>query len=325
MLGRCEEVRNERPCLAGAASVGGVRMGLTSLSSGRFAGGTVLESHRSTYRLLAPPERGAGSTAPAIGLGLIQRALLAIIGALLLSACGDRFPDYRYKMTIYVDTPEGEKAFSSVRQVRVEEASSIADSSGAREKVRLEGEAVILDLPGRTIYALLSKPNSPQYAAYIPAAALARHIPVEGALSAREQELQELKEVRPNSGAHLDEASERLQKMVEVKGPKELPRTRPNRDPYRGPRQIEQWPMFVAFSDSSDPKSVYEVSPEEIGVKRVTIEITDDDVTRFIAEKLPLNASCADCMLDGQRFEDLTSKKLASHLTFYDFSTEYSK
>lgn len=46
--------------------------------------------------------------------------------------------------------------------------------------------------------------------------------------------------------------------------------------------------MFVTFDDPSDPKTVREVSPESIGVSRITIEITDEDVTTGIEERLPL-------------------------------------
>ena len=47
------------------------------------------------------------------------------------------------------------------------------------------------------------------------------------------------------------------------------------------------WPLFVAFHHINDPKSVYQVSPDEIGVKRITIEITDDDVSDQILHRVP--------------------------------------
>ena len=86
-----------------------------------------------------------------------------LVGGLLLAlgGCGDKFPDYHYKMTIYARG----KAFSSVRAVEQEEVSSIVDSSGRTVKTRVAGEAVILELGGRTYYALLSKLDDPDFAA----------------------------------------------------------------------------------------------------------------------------------------------------------------
>lgn len=72
--------------------------------------------------------------------------------------------------------------------------------------------------------------------------------------------------------------------MVKVEGAYDLPRTLPPRR-NREPTQI--WPMFVTFSNPSDPRTVREVSPEAIGVDRITIEITDEDVTTGIEARLP--------------------------------------
>ena len=97
------------------------------------------------------------------------RAALLIVGGIAgLTGCTDRFPDYSYKMTIYADG----KAFSSVRHVEVEEVSSMTASHGTRLKTRVDGEAVIIDLYGKTYYALLARTN-PQEAYFVVATALA--------------------------------------------------------------------------------------------------------------------------------------------------------
>ena len=49
----------------------------------------------------------------------------------------------------------------------------------------------------------------------------------------------------------------------------------------------DTWPMFVTFGDPDDPKTVREVSASELGVRNITIEITDEDVTEGIEERLP--------------------------------------
>src|SRR3546814_1227444 len=64
-----------------------------------------------------------------------RRTFLASVSvlpvALSLGGCGDdQFPDYRYRMTVYV----GDKPFSSVRAVLQEQVSSVADSSGQAVK-----------------------------------------------------------------------------------------------------------------------------------------------------------------------------------------------
>jgi len=226
----------------------------------------------------------------------LWRSFAAMLALFLITAC-DRLPDYRYKMTIYVNTPDGERSFSSVRQVRVDETPSIVDSSGMRQKVTLEGEALILDLPGRTVYALLSQPNNPDYAAYVPSAALGPYGSSGAKLSEAQQELREAKgDGRPNARA---EEAERLREMIDVAGAKELPHTRPNTDPYRGPREIDQWPMFVEFGDPNDPKSVRAVDPADLGIKRITIEITSEKTTHGIRDRLPWLAKIKGRSLSG--------------------------
>ena len=120
-------------------------------------------------------------------------------------------------MTIHVATPTGEKTYSSVRGIHSEYVSSMMSSSGQTIKDTLEGEAVIMDLPdGRTVYALLSRPDNPDYATYVTGPALGPHIPhttntTGGGSSA--------------PGAFLDEIASRREAMLALKGAYDLPRT----------------------------------------------------------------------------------------------------
>jgi hypothetical protein len=192
-------------------------------------------------------------------------AVFAIVFASLgLAACDDRLPDYSYKMTVYA----GGKAFSSVRHVAVEEVPSIVDSGGTTIKRRVDGQAVILDLGGSTYYALLAPPGAPDYPAFAAGMALAPLIPKPAAHSPED---------------NFGDVSRGLQAMVKVKGPHDLPREIDSG--AATPRQ--PWPMFVTFDDPSDPTTVREVSPTGIGVSRITIEITHDDVTTGIEDRLP--------------------------------------
>ena len=194
--------------------------------------------------------------------------LLAMFGALsLLTGCGDKFPDYHYKLTIYA----GGKDYSSVREVRVTEISSIQSSIGKKAKYELSGEAVVLDIPGRSapVFALLARPDDADYATYAPRVALMKFIePVP----------------RDYGADDMDRQALELQRMVAVAGPRELPRTIPS--PWRDGTLRQTWPFLVTFDTIADPKTVREVSPDSIGVERITLEITDEPVTTGIEGRL---------------------------------------
>ena len=229
--------------------------------------------------------------------------MLAMLGALVLGGCDRPIADYRYRMTIEVETPQGPRSYSSVREVTVTEVSSINDSSGKTLKYHLRGEAVMLDLPdGQTVFALLSRPDNADYSIGIAGAAL----------------LPERKD---------DELSYEpyLQRMLQVEGPRELPRTGPAVPPAKGVKPL--WPFFVRFRDTADPKTVEEVNPDALGggayVKRITIAITDDDVTEGIEKRLQWLASYRGRKFDGQRFNNSTA--LSNRLSAGSFSSEVGR
>lgn len=196
----------------------------------------------------------------------LKATLIVLTGSFLIAACGDdRFPDYRYKMTVYV----GDKAFSSVREVSVSEVATIQDSSGKTLRYSLIGEAVVIDIPGQSpAFALLSKPDNADYG-----------------IGAAEGALRPV--LTPEEKAAPDERELYYQRLAAIKGPQTLPRTRPNPNIHRSDLPpIQLWPMFVRFGDIDDPKTVREVSATELGVKRITIEITQEDVTTGIEQRL---------------------------------------
>ncbi|RKE54245.1 hypothetical protein C8J41_1035 [Sphingomonas sp. PP-CC-3G-468] len=200
--------------------------------------------------------------------------------ALALTACGSDLPDYRYKMTVHVATPGGDRAYSSVRGIHSEYVSSIMSSSGRTIKDTLQGEAVIMDLPdGRTVYALLSRPDNLDYATYVTGPALGRHIP-----RAKSGDIT----LASAKGAFLDEIVSRREAMLALKGPYDLPRTVTHNPSHRTDYQPEQmWPMFVMFSDPANPKTVIELSPEAIGVSNISIALTEDEISSSVLSKLP--------------------------------------
>ena len=199
--------------------------------------------------------------------------VIGMLVALLVMCSGDRFPDYSYKMTIHA----GGQQFSSVRHVKVTEGMSIVSR-------KVEGEAVVIDRNGRTYYALLSRPENADYAAFVAGMALRDHVPRDDAQRSEiQQAIDEWYEERSTQDSFGD-AAEFLQAMVKVEGARDLPRTLP---PRRNREPMQASPMFVTFSNPSDPRTVREVSPEAIGIDRITIEITDEDVTTGIEERLP--------------------------------------
>lgn len=207
--------------------------------------------------------------------------VLVLGAALCLPGCGDdRFPDYNYKMTIYVHG----KAYSSVRHVEVKEHLSIVDSSGRTVKTTQQGEAVVLDLPdGRTVYALLSGGGDNRIGADgFARIALLPHIVAEQGASGFGRAIEAYRKDRGGGESTWDRVAKEQQQMIKVTGPQDLPRTYSR----RGRELMQAWPMFVMFTDPTDPRTVKEVSPNSVGVSSITIEITSEYFTKRIEKKL---------------------------------------
>src|SRR4051812_20640408 len=85
--------------------------------------------------------------------GLVAILAVLAVGVWWMTSPRDR---WRYKMTVEVETPEGVRTGSAVREVRYQPGGGgwIAQS---RPQWYLRGEAVAVDLPGgRTLYALMA-------------------------------------------------------------------------------------------------------------------------------------------------------------------------
>lgn len=241
-------------------------------------------------------------------------------GAFLLSGCGDRFPDYRYKMTVVVATPEGERSFSSVREVRQEERFSVLDSSGRTVWTELTGEAVIMDLPGRrTVYALLDKPDRSEYAEHIAGAALLPMV-------RRPKRDPRFDDLTSKPGEYLDRQAAEQQAMVKTVGPRELPRIRTVNSlgvPLNEP--LDLWPMLVTFDDPADPTTVREVTPESIGVRRIMIEITDEPISEGIDQKLTWLADQKGALVRTARGRSMYDQPAAQHATGGSFRIGFDR
>jgi len=186
-----------------------------------------------------------------------------LVVAIALVGCDERMPDYRYKITIKAQG----KTYSSVRQIRQREAFSIQDSSGRRVETKINGQAVIMDLPnGSRVYATLVGKNSPQQAKYA----------ADVALLPKDYQ-------RPRSAKMLDAIAAEQQIIAHATGVHDLPRTVSHNPSHRSDYVPQAtWPLFATFRDPNDWTTIHTVDPEEIGVSRITIEITNDPVTTGI-------------------------------------------
>jgi hypothetical protein len=81
--------------------------------------------------------------------------MLAILGALLaLTGCGKSF-DWNQKVTVEVQTPEGIKSAASVQHIEWACCGPIKAMDGPSASSKVVGEAVVVDLGGKYLFALL--------------------------------------------------------------------------------------------------------------------------------------------------------------------------
>jgi hypothetical protein len=187
--------------------------------------------------------------------------ILAAIGLVLFVAFRGLFgggtESWHQRLTLVVETPEGEVHGSAVTSVKVVEYSGelvLPEARGPRATVT--GEAVAVEvLPGRWLFALLDgsegKYRSAKgwvYAAY-------------------PHEEQKTGSVRMHDLVIGAVRSQPLDAPVELPG--------------------DSWPMLVTFDDITKPETVREVDPDDLAavfgegvrVKAVTLEITREAVT----------------------------------------------
>jgi len=222
----------------------------------------------------------------------------------------EKTASYRYKLTIAVNTPDGIKRASSVGEVQYRKV--LIPERGIMDK--LQGDALYLDLgPGaRPLIALLTSRLTSQ--------------------------------LHHNYGKPFDWQRGK-DGWSPDSGPGQLARIyglTPSRDFMDDVRRIAQMrgaraippadlPDLVTFADINDPKSVIEVDPSDLPAtlgphitwNELTLEITDEPITRGIRTNLPwLGAYHAgNLRLDGSQFGP--NKGLANILSWADFEKIY--
>lgn len=198
---------------------------------------------------------------------------------------------WRYKMTVEVETPEGVRSGSAVREVRYQAASSWFPLGESRPQWRLKGEAVAVDLPnGRILFALL----------------------------------------RGNGGGDVDYGARIADRALGNggrisgwPGPVELWPTAPSRIALE---QTDTIPMMVTFADSHNAKSVEQLDPANLAstfgagvrLRRITVEVVNDQVTMAIQKKLKWLSAYPETRLDAN-YRGSTNPSVSEKLSHGDF------
>lgn len=222
-----------------------------------------------------------------------RRVLCGMAAGLVLpalSGCKTNESTYRFRLTVEVDTPEGVRSGFSVMEVSAWGYS--AGMNGQRRGMTLRGEAVAVDLPGgRTLFALLrTKGANPD---------------IDLAMASMAALDQDFRNDWVESAGRIERLkAENLTAVV-----------RP-----------DDYPMLVTFGAIADPTSVEEVDPDDleasfgpgVRLRRITVQLTDEDVTTGIESRLAILGIEPDRSLDSD-FEMTTNPTLAQELGYDDF------
>ncbi|PLX35548.1 MAG: hypothetical protein C0605_09540 [Hyphomicrobiales bacterium] len=218
--------------------------------------------------------------------------LIAAGAALVMAAAYTIFmPDYvwRQKLTIEVETPQGIKSGSGVVEVRKYKSEGPLIFPEARGvSSKTVGEAAFVEVaPGRYLFALLQG-----------AGALAQN---------------------------TYNVSGKMEKIATYMDAMQGLRAVPN----------QHYPLLVTFTDINNPSSVKKIDPDNLAatfsdsvhLRRITLQITNEPVTRGRVEKLlGWLGEVWPNQLDGRRFETIEAKnRFANSLNPGSFSTEINR
>ncbi len=198
-----------------------------------------------------------------------RRSILPLLAlGLFTASCSesDLATDYRYRLSVEVETPQGLRSGSSVIEVEQSMGRSAGTGFGKRINRRARGEAVSVDLSdGKTLFALLDSTTDTDWAKRIVHA------------------------VSPRVDGERFEAQ--LDDTLLIDGVVELPAWL---TPTVAGKPRPGYPILAAFNDLDTPETMSLVDPEDlqstfgdgVHLKRITVEITDDPVTTGIEQRL---------------------------------------
>lgn len=247
-----------------------------------------------------------------------RRAVLALFGALgslvLLPGCGNAkaaLPDYRYRLTVEIETSEGVRTGSSVIEVSTAVAGRNSIPTPGVVSHRLRGEAVTVDLGTRgLLFALLRSDDNSDWASNV----MFGFAPEMPAVYDSDGKF--------DSTAHFHA---RFTAMLKNREPIVLPQR------FRGSRYIEGGfarPMLVRFADIADPTTVEKVDPDNLAasfgpgvkIKRIIVQLTDDPVTTGIERHLGWLPYQRGSLVRIPRGVPIGDMPIGSELTEGDFS-----
>ena len=226
---------------------------------------------------------------------LLKFAIALAVPALALVGCGTNH-SWNQKLTVKVNTPNGEKTGSAVTRVSVTVGRQFATDTILSFGVR--GEATIVDLgTGKYLFALMSS-SGPSNTEYLVDNAL-------GHLIKKDQNQDEVSRLNAKYSAY-----EKLRGAV--------------------PIPSMNYPLLVTFADINNPKSVKEVNSNNLAdafgagysLKGVTLEITDEEVTTGkIKPTLKWIDEYRGLYLDGGSNPNPQNKNIANHIGDANFRT----
>lgn len=196
--------------------------------------------------------------------------LLAGAATFLLTACGRSPGTLRCRVTIEVETPQGLKTGFSVVENRNWKPPSMSFGVLSSGGASTYGEAPTVDLGnGRVLFAPLHDPNYSRRI-YQMLMNMLRYDDLDPPLSRRYK-----------SGEWPESYTEAtdLESFAVI--------------------QRKDYPMLVTFGDLADPTSVKEVNPDNLAgtfgsgyrLKRITAQVTDEDITMEFEELFPAIAN----------------------------------
>ena len=183
---------------------------------------------------------------------MARRSALGALGGVFslgVSACNPFLAkaSYRYRMTV-----EGKFGGAAVYEVLAQRTRAILLPDERPGGSALKGEALVLETPTGPVFVLLKSQGGSAGLIGSVTHALTPDIPMGG---------------QPNFWKAVNRLGDCFASA-------------------RGELPPEDWPLMVRFRDLGDPKSVEQVNPRAIGVKRIVVETTSDDVTRGIQARL---------------------------------------
>ncbi|MEV4609465.1 hypothetical protein MRBLMR1_004550 [Neorhizobium sp. LMR1-1-1.1] len=199
---------------------------------------------------------------------LTRRGLLASFTAISLVGCqsGER-AQLRYRVIASFDVDGRPFEASTVMEIHYARVTNSLTGMGG--STRLYGEALVVDIPGKgSLFILPIRREPGSSLSRIWEVAILRTLKIENSI-----------------GGLSNDDFERL-------------RSAKGRFRYRM-RPPDQLPAIVAFRDESDPKTIFELTPRDIGqvfpgvdFRGLEIETTDSPVTKKLVARLPwLNTS----------------------------------